>query len=246
MTTNRENIIKKIRDLIARATHNSANIHEAESCAAKARELMEKYKIDNVNLQEVDPIGQVRAGKKTAVKWQTLLYRYIATAFDLQPVQHKDSILFIGETLNAEIGSYLYDQLRVKIQKLTNEYGKQIVKDLIKADPRMGHPVHKARLDREKREQMRGFAIGAAISVGKRLLNQKEAEPTSTQKAEGLVKVETRIAAYMQQNFPKIRVIQSKSRKANSDALAAGTMAGENIQINKGVAGSAGSQKLLN
>lgn len=245
MTTNRENIIKKIRDLIARATHKNANIYEAESCAAKARELMEKYKIDNVNLQDIDPIGQVRAGKKTAVKWQTLLYRYIATAFDLQPLQHGDSILFIGETLNAEIGSYLYDQLRVKIQKLTNDYGKQIVKDMIKTDPRMGHPVHKARLDRAKREQMRGFAIGAAISVGKRLLNQKESTAT-TQQQEGIVKVETRIAAYMKQNFPTVRVVQSKSRKANSDALAAGRNAGENIQINKGVAGSAGSQKLLN
>jgi hypothetical protein len=131
-----EVIKERIKKLIALS--GSPNEAEASLAMSKCRELMEKYDIRSVDLDETEKTVDVKMvwvkGYNEEHKhWESKLGASIAENFDAQALWKQTeggwSMIFVATKTDAEFVSYLYKNLRRSISKMAKEYVKDIPGD---------------------------------------------------------------------------------------------------------------------
>jgi len=245
MTTRKEQIIEKIQALMARANHPTANEHEAVACAAKAAELMQKYGIESIELKEKSSITHTVINTNQAA-WIGLLACVIRDAFNVEVIHMvKSGYMFIGESANIDIITFIFEQLRNKIDILSKAYAKQWFVDFVnKEGMSYEYYASKTRKMRTKPAQkqfiIKSFTIGLIAELRKKMVQPRSAQPQQ----EGLVLLKNEINAYTKSLGMNLSMPRTTTVKVGLDARAAGNNAGRNININSGL-GSKTGQKLL-
>jgi hypothetical protein len=176
----RENIMDKIRKLIALS--GSSNVHEAEVAAAAAQRLMLEYKIAEsditVETTEEDIVMDAELYRdlhlKAPPRWHSLLLNAVARAnfcsliIDAEITRdgyHLEATRvyqLIGTDEDRLAVKYIYEMLRCDIERLCRDYARMLPFD---------------RADRAS------FKLGAASSIAERLFREAQAFRAETRRS---------------------------------------------------------------
>jgi hypothetical protein len=150
MSENKDKIKLKIRALLAKTTENGATESEMLEAMAKASELMEKYFINENDLN--DPfLGEKCVFVSTPIlktRYQVCyFYGYLAQLFDCEYYFTKIELTFFGFENDVELCVYFYRQIvktcffeaekykdsrEYAFQKRSGYHGSQIIKSFVK------------------------------------------------------------------------------------------------------------------
>lgn len=216
-------LVQKIQQLMAHA-EGTNNEHEAAAFAAKAQELMLRHNLTEGDLTQGETPQAVRDELTLADTsgWVDQLFSGVATAHGCTivigrrwrqgTVGKNDRVITVfGRPTNVEIVKYLGTYLFREIRRLRGQAG--------------GSNAYK-----------NSYAMGAALAVVKRL-REGLAEFQSTADSKALVVVMNAEAlALRDATYPKLASGRSSSLSGNG--WRAGAAAGQNIALNKGIAGS--------
>lgn len=223
----KKKMIDRVKKLLSLA--NSDNEHEAKLAAERASKLLTEY---NLTMQEVvvnrDYESTTVVEKNRMAQEDKWLMPLLRDFFFVNPIIHSSyrgrddrgrrkyahSIVFIGEDVNVEVASYVYEFLLKEYRILWKVYSK-----------RTG----------AKRGSKDSYYHGLTWGLKAQLQRSQKAVQNET----GLVLVkDPGLEKYMNEQHPDLR---SQTRKANvGDFVAAshGAEDGKNIQIRKGVGSS--------
>lgn len=230
--TELEGVLDRIRKLMRLAGNNS-NANEAALAAAKANELMLRYKLDSVTVDGLAPVADaVRThmenepifSGRNLVSWKnrlasTLAYHNACRIIHWR-VRGATEVRIIGTKANAEVVGYLYSYIAREIER--------ICKDEMSRGVGFG------------KTWANSFKVGAVIGVGERLREMKAtvaAEYTSValvvldREREALAKRYEEIAG----NFKKSTA--GTGQIGSVGGLEAGRAAGRGISVNRGIGG---------
>jgi len=248
-----ESVLDRIRKLLRLAGNNS-NANEAALAAAKANELMLRYKLETVSLDEGAAEEAVRShlenepifsGRKL-VSWKNRLASTLATHNACRlihwtsrgPMRCYDRIevRIIGTRSNAQVVGYLYSYISREIERLCKEQlrlraqAQQIVS-----------------FDRGGKSWANDFKHGAVIGVGERLREMKAKVAAEYTGAALMVldKERDALARFYEHIAGQFTRSSAGSGGARSGSgLEAGRAAGRTISVNKGLGGSQGRREL--
>lgn len=132
MAYTREQLIEKIKGLLAIANDSRAYENEAIAAAAMAQKLMAKYNIEVVDIKDENDTEIVEltvdAGKGD--KWKYRLATIIATNFCCKvATAHNQYIIFYGYKQHAEVAKTVYEFLF----KLGNRFADRVYADYYKS-----------------------------------------------------------------------------------------------------------------
>jgi len=235
-----DDAMSRVRKLLRLAGNNS-NAHEAALAAAKAQEIMLRWKLDAVDVtldsdapKAVDPVRNyyqndpIDSGKHLA-GWKAFLIGAIARANCCKPVHCNDgrrgtTVRVIGTQANAQTVAYLYTYISREIERLCKAEMRE------NAEAGFGEANGKAWANSYKR--------GAVEGVRKVLADLKtriKTEYASNSTALMILsREETALEQfYAQQHFGKARASYSGAR--DSGAYAQGVAAGRTISVNRGI-----------
>ncbi len=224
--TDREKIIDKIKKCLALSA--SSNEHEAEVALRQARKLMEMHGISDLDMQAAQASERrQRAGAQvTPSNWETQLAIRIADAFGCKVIfspavfliRPHASWVFIGCGAAPEIGGYAFEVLHRQCKRAREQH--------IKARLKRCKPGTKTR-----RADL--FCEGWVLAVAGKI----EAFAGSPEQSDA-------IDAYLATNYTALANLKSRDRNDgrtlrdhdHSD-LIAGTRAGRDAELNRGVGG---------
>lgn len=130
-------VLDQIRKLLALAT--SPNEHEAALALSKAKELMLRYNIDNIDLEkdQAEDIIEVDFQISHSSEESSLRFVYwLGKAFLVKPILIKRNIgedkikfekyiRFIGKTADVAVSTYIFSYMMSFLDKKTKEYSKK-------------------------------------------------------------------------------------------------------------------------
>lgn len=227
MTQPTEKILEKVRRLLALS--KSSNEFEAAAAAAKAQELLFKYKLEMNDVPSDDGRDAPREAfdrhfmvAENTAGWRGTLLNVIALNNDCSVIKHSGGTgklyAVIGQKSSFEVVEYLYAYLVAEIDRLAKtHFGK-------------GHPD----------SWFTSFRYGCVNTLSKTLKRQRE-ESVSSAKGMALVVVnEAALKAKEHEFYPRLRHRGSHSI-GNSSGYATGQRDGATIGIRQGVHSGAGS-----
>lgn len=210
---NHQRLISRVRKLLNLAA--SSTEHEAAAAAAKAHSLLAEY---NLSIADVgEEVERPRATTKTAKTRQNLeswaydLASYTSKAFDCQYFHSSDGrTSFVGVGADAEVCAWTFGYLYRTLLRMASTYMRD-----------------KWYYSNKTQRQMRAsYLVAATFVVGKRLREQKQESPV-TSDALVLVKSEAVDAAMPDD----LRVRDFKEQPLDPDAVRAGVRAGRSISL---------------
>lgn len=227
-----ENITAKIQKLLSLA--NSDNQHEAELASKKANELLVKH---NLKMQDVESHNEnydddVLCDKAKKSAEDKFILSILNKFFFVQTVQDRirdrvtgrnvTRIHILGKKSNVEVATYVYQYLTRAFKTLWTQY---------KAEH--GCPSN----------YKQAFYLG--LHTG--LCNQLEQTKKDVEQETGLVVVkDADLADFVASTLGKTRSVSSKAAIRDRGAVQAGTEAGKNIRIRRGLdEGSSQSDRFL-
>ena len=219
-------ILDKIKRLLS-LSKSSSNQHEAANALHMAQQLMKKHQLSDtdVALHEITERHTKRANPTDKQpRWSLLLAHTVGTAFGLRYFVswHRDmgnSIVFVGPKDRVEIGTYCYEVLAPQ---------------LIKARKSFLGTQNKRLKPASKTNRADLFAEGWVMAV----LHKIEAL-VPTEDEQNLVQL------YMEKHYPDLTnaaVRAAKQKVRDMSALFEGSVQGQNVNLNAGVAGAAQGQ----
>lgn len=226
MNRDNERALEKIKKCLALS--ESSNPHEAQAALRQARKLMDKFHLDfsDVDASRAQEYEfRIGDGRRAPAVWVRMLGNTVGTSmgcvtfFRHGPLGQ--SIIYIGETGNAELAGYAYEVLLRKLEAQRKEYVATL---------RGGPPGMKRKLGARFAEGWIG-AIAAKV-------NQFGGVSEEAEKA---------INAYCARVHPDVPVNKMVRRKIDLSeytALLAGEEEGDKVSLNKPVSRD-GSQALL-
>jgi Protein of unknown function (DUF2786) len=177
MTTKRDELLAKIRALLAKTIENGCSEHEALAALSKARAMKDAYGISeeelNLTKEEKAILRREPPGTKDPhrVKWQLL--NAVARFCDCEGWRktHVRTLVFCGLPSDAQFATWLLDTLTTFVLgELTNF--------LMDADPSK----------QDRREAIRSFVAGCTERINQRLDDLcKQSENIATSNAKALV-----------------------------------------------------------
>ena len=111
------------------ALSQSSNPHEAESALRQARKLMDKFHLDYSDVdasRAQEHEFKIGTGSRAPARWVRMLANTVGTSMGCVTFfRHGSlgqSIIFIGETGNAELASYAYEVLLRQLERQRKEF----------------------------------------------------------------------------------------------------------------------------
>lgn len=224
--TDREKILDKIKKCLALSA--SSNEHEAAAALRQARKLMEAHGISDLEMQAAQASERrQRAGaQREPSAWETELAVRIADAFGCRVIfspavflmQPRSSWVFIGCGVAPEIGGYAFEVLQRQCKRAREQH--------IKARLKRCKPGTKTR-----RADL--FCEGWVLAVAGKI----ETFAGSPEQSDA-------IGAYVATRYTSLAKLKSRDRNDGRTLrdhdytdLFAGTHAGRNAELNRGVGG---------
>lgn len=224
----RERVIDKVRKLLALAEGAGATPGESAAAAARAAEILERYKLSLSELDietDAEPVGkdaEMYRGGGSLPGWIRMLAHICAkscgcsTYLSWTPMGRSRRICLVGRKSDTEVATYMFCYLRREIDRLAIE----------------------ARDWGELRGSvsLNNFRIGACYTIGKRLSvvrDETRRESTST----AIAKVE-KLDAKVEAVVKSMKLRTAKKPKVTPDASARrlGMQAAERIELHSGKA----------
>lgn len=230
-----ENIIEKIRKLLARAKGNKFPA-EAASAIHLAELLMKKYNLTreqiDIEKEEIMEVDFLINNKDT--NWQCHLALLIADAFYCKTIalQNKDmkldeqlAIRFIGKKSDLLASTFIYGYLYDAITKMTEKY--------------MSKPAMR-KYDKNKAQAEKSYAYGITLAIEEKLMELWKAEVKDPNESDALIVVKNALVnKYFKDNYGKPDADVDVSEKDNNNKhLVNGYFDGKALQIRKGVENS--------
>lgn len=219
MSDDRAQLLARIKKCLALA--KSANENEAAAALAKARVLMDEYGVDqaDVELLDVDEKLVKGGGAWTPSRWESLLARAVTMAIPCERIVRGESgWAFIGLTPAPEIAAYAFTALFRQLRRARRDY--------------IDIELRRVKSARRKTARADAFCEGWSAAV---LTKVKALYPE--QEAGELV------LAYMARRYPSLANLTPRAAKASGAAAERdrdnGWAAGKQVDLNKGVGGSA-------
>lgn len=216
----RDKIIAKIKKCLALAKSN--NEHEAANALRQAQKLMQTHGISDLDVEHADIQEEAtRAGAaKKPARWESRLANRVATAFDcrvyLQQGWGIGQWVFVGATPSSEIARYAFEVLFRQAKRARADYVKTALKRCTK--------------NRTRRADL--FSEGWVITATELVENFA-----------GSKAAQLRIAAYLERNHT-LQDLKVRDRNAGRKLTErecgdkdAGLRAGQDAQLNRGLAG---------
>ena len=231
----RDKVIDTIQKLL-RLRDGTNSQAEAESAAAKVQELLFKYNLDMAEVdatatQEERLVGQEffeTGERKNESTWIRILYNtvarynfckavYFSGAYTENP--HGVKIAVIGRAANVEVVHYTVEWLVPNIRRMADESFKTYTGS-------------------EKRGRFkRGFLIGCVEGVGNKLYAEWQHQQQMNEKSTALVvRNDAELSQFMQDTYPKLSSGR-RSSLTSWEGRTAGQVAGQSMQIRRGVKG---------
>ena len=231
--TNLELVGRRIRGLLSKTIENGATEEEAILAAAKARELMDKYRVTltDIQMREEEVEFSVIVDRPTTSDTRKVpvdycvggIARYCGVKmwFDMRTGVRVISIL--GLHGDVEMAKYLYSMLTSAIKSTSASV--------------------------RGRSEKTSFMIGMAHRINERLIQMAmDLEPKAkTASGTALVVVKNAVVkeAFDALNLHFMRSADKGPRASDSAAYHAGRAAGDRVGLNRPVGSSRGDQKLL-
>jgi len=221
----KERALEKIKKCLALG--ESSNPHEAEAALRQARKLMDKFHLD---FSDVDASRaqehefKIGSGSRAPVVWVKMLGNTVGNSMGcvtfFRHGSRGQSIIFIGETGNAELAAYAYEVLLRQLERQRKEFV--------------------AKLD--------GYESGAKRKLGARFAEGWIGAIAAKVSEFGGVSEEGEraINAYCSRVYPEVKVSKMQRRKINMQeykAMLAGEEEGEKVSLHKPV--GRGEEQLL-
>lgn len=224
-----EDVVARIRKLLALAKDKGASENEAALAMSKASELMLKYNIDHVDDEDAPGFVESKRSPILDQKWHFFLAGAVATLFNCRSVYTPIVVThsFVGRPQNAEVAAETFVYLVNEVER--------IYKDGLRAfRSRMG------RLDKASRGEFRQtFKEACALRIYHRVKEIKAAERNIIPDHRALVvidndkdKIDDMLAAAGVKDDKK-EIVPRRS----GFGTGAGATAGDQIQLQKGVKG---------
>lgn len=224
MSNDRDKIIAKIKKCLALG--KSSNEHEAAAALRQAQKLMQAHGVTDFDIETADIAeAEVRASaKSTPTKWEVSLANKIAGAFGCEVIFARNyysgsSWKFIGIGPAAEIASYAQQVLMRQVKKARQTYIKTTLR-------RCGPPAKTRRAD---------LYCAGWVSATTELLA----------KFVGSEAQQARLSLYVENKYcchastPRDRSAGHALRELDFGDLIAGSVAGKDAQLNRGVSAAA-------
>lgn len=225
----KQTALAKVRKCLALA--GSSNPHEAARALEQARKLMQQHGLSDVDVELAEVAEKAsKAATVTATNWDTALAATVARAFECKTMRSTGKLMtadliikrvadwvFVGMGSAPEIAAYAYGVLARQCTKARREHMAQ--------QPKACKPATRtARGD----AFAVGWVVGCARAVGQFAGNDA---------------ADSRIAAYMAQQWPDATALKSKDRtkgrNIKPDSADAGYTLGRKAALHSAV-GSAG------
>ena len=221
----RKDILRKIAKLLALAGDN-CNENEAANAALQARKLMQKFDIEEREVEGHDSTNETMTesvgSKKDYHKWEIRLAGYMREYLPVETIIKKDYTgrkrpAFIGHKADVEITLQMYDYIRKTIGRLGRKLGNS--------------------------RAIRSFCIGASQTIYERFLQAKQEEKAKARKDQNsdegkwaLICIDKKkeIKQYIDQQFPDITEAKRRRESAiDTAAYFSGVRAGKNISLHQ-------------
>jgi Protein of unknown function (DUF2786) len=232
MTNTREEMIEKIRALMAKTVDRGCTEPEALAALDKARACMDAYEVgeDELRLtkEEVAILRSEPPGSTDANNIKLYLATSIAEFCDCQGWKGRDGIVFCGLPSDARLATWLLDSLTVFVRA-------ELARHLI------GCLAPKS----ERRFIINGFVSGCCDRISERLdaLCTKSAAVATSNKRALVVVKDAAIKAKMEEEGICLRTICS-SRREDNGAYRAGASAGDRASFARPVTGAGAVPRL--
>ncbi|MFT4924669.1 MAG: hypothetical protein ACI8WB_000752 [Phenylobacterium sp.] len=214
---------EKISKLINLASDNT-NPHESDIAMKRAIKMMQRYHIEEGDLNQADIVTQTFAFSKVKMSAaETYLFSCAASSFGVYGIfaqgyyGHRAELILTGTAADVEVAYYTFDVALRKIDQQKKLYKKQ-------------HNL------REK--YANHYKYGLCVSIGKRM---KQSSQTVEQEAgTGLVPLDTRYQQAREFYLQDHEVVADKRRQQVSSLTQQGISDGDNIRIDPAVNGASG------
>jgi len=218
-----EAVSRRIRGLLYKTTENGATEAEAIEAAAKARELMDRYRLSMSDVEIADePVIQAEVDRPNAKRYAAVDYcghgidAYCGVRSWMRRKSGKTVRVYLGLKPDVEMARYLYEAIAGAIRVELGVYQRQA-----------GY---------RDRDETASFQLGMATRINQRLLEMaRELEPVAkTASGTALVVVRNAVvnAAYDALGL-KFRGSYSGMSSRSSSARDAGRAAGNRVNLSR-------------
>jgi len=230
--------IEQVMKLLALA--KSSNENEAMLASARAREIMDKYNIIEMNLTETES-GEIKTSTRLESKirhdsWEDQLFLGVAEANDCVGFTSVERIsgkygacsktrthTFAGFESDVQVGVHMYNYLHYIIMKLGREHTKKMKKEGL-----IQNSAHSGRV-------RRSFCLGASIRITERLNERRKVNVQESGCTALVLNRKTDVDEWVN----KTRNIKNVSRSSNGatdfSAYASGAKSADSIALNSSV-----------
>jgi hypothetical protein len=254
MTTESEKLLIRIKKLMRKADDPSVTPEEAETFAAKARQLLIEHKLSEESLRDVnidrDPIKDYEKEKvKVAKRWHVATWKmdlfYGVAKYNFcqaVKVSYSEDADFhlIGKETDRQVALYIYDQLIATIEAMAKREADARV--------RTGELSWYLRGYKHPSKWMYSYSNGCVVGVLKKLKADQEAQKEEHGAVYALMVRNDR--ELMEATYKLIGGIRNVkvggSRDSGTSAYQQGVQDGQGINYSRhGVGGSSASSKAL-
>jgi len=237
---NRENLLKKIRALMAKTIENGCSEAEAMSALSMAQAMMDAYSVTDEDLAETkaeSAIKETMKDMRDPHHIRQLLCMRIAEftgtkVYTNQPKAQKYQYNFVGLPSDVEFAMWLTETLTMFVQKELKNYIWS--NDYTSLPPNVKRPI------------IIGFVRGCARRINERLNELMiKSEVAASNNANALVVIKNAIIdKKMSEMGLALRQPRQRSSRIHGDAYGAGKAAGDRASFGRPVSGS-GSVKMI-
>lgn len=249
-----EKVIDRVKKLLAKAHDSAVTLEEAETFAAKAAELLEKYKLSMSDVEfaaqaETDPVkdwyvdptdlGMKRKKSRDAVHERLATVVAQAHMCDTVVIPGSNAFYVVGRKMDAEIAIFMFHYLAATLDIMsTREYAAYFRKCQRQGD------VTRARGFRES------YRLGFVSSIARRYREREEERRRVDGKGVALVRIGAERAAvqdFMKQEMKTKKTAMARGRGAShGEGVIAGAHAGNAVDLDRrGVRGGSGPSRQL-
>ena len=240
MSNNRENLLKKIRALMAKTIESGCSEAEAMSALSMAQAMMDAYDVTEADLQETKAetaIKETMKDMRDPHHIRKLLVVRISEftntkVYTNQPKAQKYQYNFVGLPSDVEFAMWLTETLTMFVQKELKNYiwGN----DYTSLQPNQKRPV------------IMGFVMGCCRRINERLNElMVKSEVAASNNANALVVIKNElIDAKMKEMGLALRQPRRRQTGINHNSYGAGKAAGDRASFGRPVSGS-GSVKMI-
>jgi hypothetical protein len=230
---NRENMLGKIRALMAKTVEAGCTEGEAMAALAKARAMMDAYEVTeadlNLSKEEKAVLRKEPPGSRDAHKIKAMMAKAIAQFTDTKVWRGTDGLVYCGLRSDVQFASWLTDSLNTFVLgELTR------------------HLAESLEAPGERRLIINGFVIGCCNRISARIAELcANSQTVAAANSRALVVVKSgAIAAKMKEMGITLGKSRGSRRQYDEGALAAGRAAGDRANFGRPVSGSNGTLRL--